>query len=133
MDRFLRGIAASAYDRTSVQQDVDLIGGAVYRWALIHRFDLRDRFVFLADEVTGDFDAAVGGRCLLVPTAALAELIHGVEATGRTAASLVDRLVLVANGPSPIADGPLGRPVFSKGDDAGRHLGALAHIAPRRP
>ncbi|HVV81445.1 MAG TPA: hypothetical protein VHE35_00150 [Kofleriaceae bacterium] len=193
-----------------------LIGGAVYRWALVHRFDLRDRFVFLADEVTGDFDAVVGGRCLLVPTAALAELIQVVEATarrlrgpaasggafavpgngprvlivdddpvllaamvdvltgrgyavtaaaavaagdvlaretfdalvvdiavaggvaaligraGRAGAALVDRCVLVANGPPPIADRPLGRPVFSKGDDAGLLLGALARIAPRR-
>ena len=192
------------------------IGGAVYRWALVHRFDLRDRFVFLADEVTADFDAVVGGRCLLVPTSALAELIQIVEATarrgrgasssggvltaagsgprvlvvdddpvllaamvdvltargyavtgaagvaagdcivrdtfdalvidiavtggvaalvgraGRAAAAVAERVVLVANGPPPIADRPLGRPVFSKGDDAGLLLGALARIAPRR-
>ena len=193
-----------------------LIGGAVYRWALVHRFDLRDRFVFLADEVTPDFDAVVGGRCLLVQTSALAELIQVVEATarclrgpaagggafavagpglrvlvvdddpvllaamvdvltargysvigasslaagdviaretfdalvidvgvaggvapligraGRAASTLIERVVLVANGPPPIADRPLGRPVFSKGDDAGLLLGALARIAPRR-
>lgn len=193
-----------------------LIGGAVYRWALVHRFDLRDRFVFLADDVTSDFDAVVAGRCLLVPTSALAELIQVVEATarrlrgpaaggapfavagqgprvlvvdddpvllaavvdvlsargyavtaaaavtagevlarepfdaividiaiaggvaallaraGRNAAALVDRVVLVTNGPPPLADRPLGRPVFSKGDDAGLLLGAIARIAPRR-
>lgn len=194
-----------------------VIGGAVYRWALVHRFDLRDRFVFLADEVTPDFDAVVAGRCLLVPTSALAELIGVVEATarrlrgpaaagspfavpgsgprvlvvdddpvllaamvdvlttrgysvtgaagiaagdviarepfdalvidinvaggvaplvgraGRAATALAERVVLVANGPPPVADRPLGRPVFSKGDDAGLLLGALARIAPRRP
>ncbi len=193
------------------------IGGAVYRWSLTHRFELRDRFVFLADEVTADFDAVVAGRCLLVPTSALAELIQVVEATarrlrgpaasgtpfmvygsgprvlvvdddpvllaamvdvlttrgyavtgaaamaagdviardtfdalvvdiaiaggvpalvaraGRTAGALADRLVLVTNGPPPLADRPLGRPIFSKGDDAGLLLGALARIAPRRP
>jgi hypothetical protein len=192
------------------------IGGAVYRWALVHRFELRDRFVFLADEVTADFDAVVAGRCLLVPTPALAELIQIVEATarrvrgptagggpfavpghgprvlvvdddpvllaamvdvlsargyavtaaagvsaadvlgrepfdalvldigvaggvasllaraGRHAGGLVDRVVLVTNGPPPLADRPLGRPGFSKGDDAGLLLGALARIAPRR-
>jgi ActR/RegA family two-component response regulator len=193
-----------------------VVGGAVYRWALVHRFDLRDRFVFLADEVTADFDAVVGGRCLLVPTSALAELIQIVEATarrlrgpaaaggafvvpghgprvlvvdddpvllaaivdvlttrgyavtgaagvaagdviaretfdaividiavaggvaqlvgraGRAATSLIERVILVANGPPPIIDRPFGRPVFSKGDDAGLLLGALARIAPRR-
>lgn len=192
-----------------------LIGGAVYQWALGHRFDLRDRFVFLADEVTADFDLVVGGRCLLVPTAALAELIQIVEATarrlrgpaaagsafavpghgprvlvvdddpvllaaivdvlttrgyavtgaaaisagevlaresfdalvidiavtggvaallaraGRAAGALADRVVLIANGPPPL-DRPLSRPVFSKGDDAGLLLSALARIAPRR-
>lgn len=192
------------------------IGGAVYRWALIHRFELRDRFVFLADEVAADFDPVVAGRCLLVPTSALAELIGVVEATtlrprgpaadggafvvpgpgprvlvvdddpvllvamvevlaargyavtgaaaltagevlareafdavicnlaiaggvpallarsGRPAVSLVERVVLVANGPPPLADRPLGRPVFAKGDDAGLLLAALARIAPRR-
>lgn len=192
------------------------IGGAIYRWALVHRFELRDRFVFLADEVTADFDPVVAGRCLLVPTSAVAELIGVVEATarrlrgpaasggvfmvpghgprllvvdddpvllaamvdvlsargyavtgasalaagevlardtfdalvldlavaggvpallaraGRAAVSLVERVVLVANGPPPLTDRPLGRPVFSKGDDAGLLLGALARIAPRR-
>lgn len=192
------------------------IGGAVYRWALVHRFELRDRFVFLADEVTPDFDLVVASRCLLVPTSALPELVHIVEATarrprgvaatgapfslagpgprvlvvdddpvllaamvdvlaargyavtgaagvgagellarelfdalvidigvtggvapllgraGRHASALVERVVLVANGPPPLADRPLGRPVFSKGDDAGLLLGALARIAPRR-
>lgn len=193
-----------------------LIGGAVYRWALVHRHDLRDRFVFLADEVTSDFDAVVAGRCLLVPTSTLSELIQVVEATcrrprsaaagggaftvgrgprvlvvdddpvllaamaealaargyaitaagsvaagellaqasfdavvidlaiaggvpalvaraGRHAGAVADRLVLVTNGPPPLADRPLNRPVFSKGDDAGLLLGALARIAPRRP
>jgi CheY-like chemotaxis protein len=192
------------------------IGGAVYRWALIHRFDLRDRFVFLADEVTADFDAVVAGRCLLVPTSALAELIAVVESTarrlrgsaaaggsytvpgpgprvlvvdddpvllaamvdvlsargyavtaaaaisagevlaresfdafvidvgvaggvaalvaraGRNASALVEKVVLVTNGPPPVAERPLGRPIFAKGDDAGLLLGALARIAPRR-
>lgn len=191
------------------------IGGAVYRWALVHRFELRDRFVFLADEVTPDFDAVVAARCILVPTSTLAELIQVVEATARRprgpaadggpfvigaggprvlvvdedpvllaamvevltargyavtgaavghagellarepfdavvvdlavpggvaallargggGAPLVEKVLLVANGPPPLADRPFGRPVFSKGDDAGLLLGALARIAPRR-
>ncbi len=219
-------IEAGAGDDPGVATGVDVvvaawdahhqIGGAVYRWALLHRFDLRDRFVILADEVTADFDAVIAGRCLLVPTTALGELIQMVEATvrrprgpaatggpfiaghggprvlvvdddpvllaamvdvftargyavtgasatvagdlltreaydalvldidlsggvaaligraGPAAASVAERVVLVANGPAPLVDRPLGRPVFSKGDDGGLLLGALARLAPRR-
>ena len=50
------------------------IGGEVYRWAMQHRSDLRNRFVFVADEVPPEFDSVVGGRCLAVPLAATDEL-----------------------------------------------------------
>src|SRR5678815_6022556 len=42
------------------------VGGDVYRWVLVHRYDLRDQFVFVAAEVPADFDRIVGGRCLHV-------------------------------------------------------------------
>jgi DNA-binding response OmpR family regulator len=55
-------------------------GGELYRWALLHRFDLRDQFVFLASEVPGDFDRVVNGRCLAVPPGAPGEIARIVMA-----------------------------------------------------
>jgi len=59
------------------------IGGDVYRWALQHRGDLRNRFVFVADEVPPEFDAVVGGRCLAVPLSATDELARVATAIVR--------------------------------------------------
>lgn len=42
------------------------IGEEVYQWALRHRYHLRDRFVFVAEDPPEGFDALVHGRCLLV-------------------------------------------------------------------
>ncbi|HEY0254578.1 MAG TPA: response regulator [Kofleriaceae bacterium] len=50
------------------------VGGEIYRWVLQHRHDLRNRFVFVADEVPPEFDSVVGGRCLAVPLSAVDEL-----------------------------------------------------------
>lgn len=61
------------------------LGGEVYRWALDHRFELRDRFVFVGDEVAADFDRVVAGRCLVVPTNETSEIIRVAEATARRA------------------------------------------------
>jgi DNA-binding response OmpR family regulator len=61
------------------------LGGEVYRWALEHRFELRDRFVFVGDEVAADFDRVVAGRCLVVPTNETSEIIRVAEATARRA------------------------------------------------
>jgi CheY-like chemotaxis protein len=52
------------------------IGGEVYRWMLAHRSDLRNRFVFIADEVVPDFDRIVGGRCLAIPLLAVEEVVR---------------------------------------------------------
>lgn len=62
-------------------------GGETYRWVLQNRADLRNRFIFIADEVPAEFDAVVGGRCLAVPLSALDELVRvaeGIVRRGRT-------------------------------------------------
>ena len=51
-------------------------GGEVYRWVLQNRADLRNRFVFIADEVPPEFDAVVGGRCLAVPLVGADEIVR---------------------------------------------------------
>jgi CheY-like chemotaxis protein len=61
------------------------LGGDVYRWALAHRPDLRNRFVFVGDEVPPEFDAVVGGRCLAVPLGALDEIARIAAAIVQTA------------------------------------------------
>jgi CheY-like chemotaxis protein len=52
------------------------MGGDVYRWALMRRYDLRDRFVFVASDVPSDFDRIVQGRCLAVSMARPAEIVR---------------------------------------------------------
>lgn len=65
------------------------IGGDVYRWALQQRYDLRDRFVFVASsEVPGDFDRVVAGRSLAVSTARPAEIVRVAHAVVRRQATL---------------------------------------------
>jgi len=61
------------------------VGGEVYRWVLDHRFGLRDRFVFLADEVPAELDRLVAGRCLTVRPSETAEIIRVADATVRRA------------------------------------------------
>lgn len=65
-----------------------LVGGDVYRWALTHRHDLRDRFVFLASEVHPDFDRLVAGRCLAVSMIAPEEVVRVAAAAVRLQAQL---------------------------------------------
>jgi DNA-binding response OmpR family regulator len=57
------------------------LGGEVYRWVLEHRFELRDRFVFVGDEVPPEFDRIVAGRCLVVRATDTPEIIRVAEAT----------------------------------------------------
>lgn len=64
------------------------VGGAVYRWSLQHRHDLRDRFVFLASEVPADFDRIVAGRCLAVSMARPHEVVSVALAAVRRRARL---------------------------------------------
>jgi DNA-binding response OmpR family regulator len=52
------------------------VGGEVYRWALQKRYDLRDQFVFIASEVTTEFDRLVAGRCLAVSMARPADVVR---------------------------------------------------------
>jgi len=59
------------------------LGGEVYKWALEHRYELRDRFVFVADEAPPEFDRLVAGRCLIVSAFETAEIIRVAEATAR--------------------------------------------------
>jgi CheY-like chemotaxis protein len=63
-------------------------GGDVYRWSLSRRYDLRDGFVFLADETPPDFDRVVAGRCLSVAPARPAEVVRVAIATVRRRAQL---------------------------------------------
>jgi CheY-like chemotaxis protein len=64
------------------------VGGEVYRWALQRRYDLRGQFVFIAAEVTPEFDRLVAGRCLAVSFARPNELVRVAEAAVRQRAQL---------------------------------------------
>lgn len=77
--------------------DAHAVGGEVYRWSLQHRFDLRAQFVFLATEVTGDFDELVAGRCLAVPVQRPVEVV-------RVAVAAVARWSAVQQLPDPVTD-----------------------------
>jgi CheY-like chemotaxis protein len=55
------------------------VGAEVYRWALAHRFHLRQQFVFLADEEPAEFQALVEGRCLLLRPSELGEIVRVAE------------------------------------------------------
>lgn len=58
------------------------LGRFAYEWVLDNRYDLRGRFVFLARESPGsDFDAVVRGRCLLLSSYDLDEIVRVTEAT----------------------------------------------------
>ena len=59
------------------------VGGEVYRWSLQRRYDLRDGFVFLADETPPDFDRLVAGRCLGVSIERPSEVVRVAIATVR--------------------------------------------------
>ena len=91
---------------------VSTVGGELYRWTLGHHPELRNRFVFVAEDVPPEFDAVVGGRCLAVPLAALDELVrvaHAVVRRARTpprgVPAVVDRptLLLVDDDPALLA------------------------------
>lgn len=55
------------------------IGAAIYKWVLAHRYDLRGQFIFLADEEPEHFDDIVEGRCLLVDSYDLGEIVGVAE------------------------------------------------------
>ena len=74
-------------------------GGDAYRWVLQNRPDLRNRFVFISDEVPPEFDAVVGGRCLAVPLSALDELV-------RVAQGIVRRVRTPPRGVPIVSDRP---------------------------
>ncbi len=64
------------------------VGGEVYRWSLHARYDLRDQFVFLADEVTAEFDRVVGGRCLAISITRPLEVVRVASAAVKRRAEL---------------------------------------------
>ena len=68
------------------------IGGEVYRWSLQARYDLRDQFVFLAAEVTAEFDRIVAGRCLAIPVTRPLEVVRVAGAAVKRRAELDARL-----------------------------------------
>lgn len=61
------------------------IGAKLYRRAVDRHFGLRDRFVFVGDERTEEFEELVGGLCLLLRPDELDEI-------ARVAESAVDRI-----------------------------------------
>lgn len=64
------------------------VGGEIYRWSLQRRYDLRDGFVFLADETPAEFDRVVAGRCLAVSPERPAEVARVAVAAVRRRAQL---------------------------------------------
>jgi DNA-binding response OmpR family regulator len=91
------GFRAQAHlegDRAAIDVVVAPWGGArslgedVYRWILQHRYDLRDRFVFLAAEAPPEFDRLVAGRCLAVSPDAPAEVVRVARAAVRRRAQI---------------------------------------------
>lgn len=97
------------------------VGGEVYRWVLDHRFGLRDRFVFLAEEVPPELDRLVAGRCLTVRPGETAEIIRVADATVRRAERARERL---ADPQAPADD----RPRLLLADDDPMLLGAMAEL-----
>jgi CheY-like chemotaxis protein len=94
------------------------IGGEVYRWVLANRPDLRNRFVFVADEVPPEFDTFVGGRCLAVPLSALEEIT-------RVAVAIVRRVRTPPHGVPVVRDRD--RPTLLVIDDDPLLLDAMGH------
>ena len=68
-------VVVAAWDHTHP------VGGDVYRWALQRRYDLRDQFVFIAQDVPAEFDRLVAGRCLAVSMLRPNEIIRVAVAT----------------------------------------------------
>ncbi|HUJ58834.1 MAG TPA: response regulator [Kofleriaceae bacterium] len=93
------------------------VGGELYRWGLGHRPDLRNRFVFLSDEVPPGFDALVGGRCLAVPATGLDELV-------RVANAVVRRVRTPPRGVPVVID----RPALLVADDDPAVLAAIGEV-----
>lgn len=67
---------------------VHSVGGDLYRWSLQRRYNLRDGFVFLADEAPAEFDHLVAGRCLAVPIGRPPEVVRVAIAAVRRRAQL---------------------------------------------
>lgn len=98
------------------------IGGEIYRWALQQRYDLRDRFVFVAaSEVPGDFDRVVAGRSLVVSTARPAEIVRVAHAVVRRGATL-------ARDPDAEPSGSGDRPTLLLAEDEPVLLAVMAEL-----
>jgi DNA-binding response OmpR family regulator len=95
-------------------------GGEVYRWVLEHRFELRDRFVFLTADPPPEFDRVVAGRCLTVRPGETAEVVRLVMATASRAARVTE-----LEAPEWGADG---RPRLLLADDDPMLLAAMADL-----
>jgi CheY-like chemotaxis protein len=95
------------------------LGGEVYRWVLANRADLRNRFVFIAEEVPPEFDAVVGGRCLAVPLSAVDEIV-------RVAGAIVRRVRTPPLGIPIIRD--YSKPTLLLVEDDPALLDAMTHL-----
>jgi len=86
------------------------VGGDVYRWSLQRRYDLRDQFVFVGNDVPPEFDQIVAGRCLAVSMLRPAEVI-------RVAAAAVRRRIELESERDALAESDPARPRLLLCDD----------------
>jgi CheY-like chemotaxis protein len=98
------------------------VGSEVYRWSLQRRYDLRDGFVFLADEIPADFDRLVAGRCLCASLARPLEVVRIATATVRR------RRQLEAARDAALEEADATRPTLLLADDEPVLLMAMAEL-----
>ena len=84
----LAQLALEADDYDAIVAPWQPCGAGLYLWALEHKYHLRGRFVFLADETPEDFDSVVQGRCISLPVLEL-------EAVVQAAAAAADRALKI--------------------------------------
>lgn len=104
------------------------VGGDIYRWSLQHRYDLRDRFVFLAAEVSPEFDRIVAGRCLAVSVDAPSEVVRVAGAAVRRRAQLEAARADAEEAAEEVAAAAADRPTLLVADDDPGLLSAMGDL-----
>jgi len=93
------------------------VGGEVYRWSLQNRYDLRDRFIFIASEVPSDFDRIVAGRCLAVAMSLPSEIVRVALAALQRRARLEESIEPLMAEDATVLELDLDRPTLLLADD----------------